>query len=393
MKRLLAVAVVLSAFAARAQMVQSGGGGGCGTITGSPLTITDNGNTCQLDTNSSGAAADSCPITSAAGSSTVATFSSTVAAGKNAFASNTGAFWCLNSALTCSTYFYDSAGTLTFAAGAGLATMNPSVTFNAIESFASTNPPQIKSTGASTFGIASASGQNLLLSANGLGGQYMLQPPRALSYQINLSADTTFTALGLPAPTIITGGGTCTAAASTAVAGWQEIKYPTDGTVAHECGISGPYTVAIEPTYNPLFYAVVTSDASAVTDTRVYVGLPHSDLSAVSTLAGANAINGCYFRFDSGIGDTDLMAQSSDGTTASATDTTIAYAAATTYVLAIDNTVSGVCDFYINGAKVVHKTTNITTTGTTLGVESGITNITAGAVRALSVSTISVQEH
>lgn len=235
--------------------------------------------------------------------------------------------------------------------------------------------------------------EQLSLGYNGLLNLFGTAPRRQGSYQINLSADTSFTALGLPGPSALTGGGTCTPAADTSNSAYQMIKYPTDGTVNHACGFTGPYTEAISPTYLPLLYVVAKSDPTAVTNTRVYIGMTKSDLSAVTTLAGANTINGAYFRFDSAIGDTDLMAESSDGTTASATDTTVAYSSATTYVLEIDNSVSGEADYYVNGVLKVAKVSNITTAYQALGLMAGITNITSGAARALSVSKVILLEN
>lgn len=228
----------------------------------------------------------------------------------------------------------------------------------------------------------------------GLPALYSTAPRRQGSYQVNLTADTTFAAIGLPAPSVIACSGTCTPAADTASdSAYQMIKYPTDGTVNHCCGYGGPFTVAISPTYLPLWYKVLHTDSANITNTRIYAGMPKSDLSLVTTLAGANAINGCFFRYDTGIGDTDWMAESSDGTTASASDTSIALAAATTYVMLIDNSVSGECDFYVNGVKKVAKSTNITTTNTALGLQASITNITSGAVRNLSLSKTILQEN
>lgn len=219
-------------------------------------------------------------------------------------------------------------------------------------------------------------------------------PRRQGSWQINLTADTTFTAIGLPSPSTVAGGGTCTPAADVASDTlYQMIKFPTDAASSgHACGVSGPYTTAIAPSYLPLFYAVVHTDAAAVTSTRTYIGMPKLSLDQVASLAAANAINGCYFRFDTGLADTDFMAESSDGTTASATDSTIAYSSNTTYVLLIDNSVSGECDYYVNGIKKVAKSSNITTTSQALGLEASITTLTT-AVRNLSVAKVIMLEN
>jgi hypothetical protein len=212
---------------------------------------------------------------------------------------------------------------------------------------------------------------------------YGTAPRKQGSYQTITNADTTFTAVGLPAPTLLSGtAGT----ADTTDTAYQMVKYTTSTTSGNAVSVSGPFTTT-QPSYLPLFYAVVRTDPAAVTSTRIYVGLTQSSLDQVATLAAANTVKNCTFRYDTGIGDAAFFAESSDGTTASASTTSVSVAAATTYVLQIDQHVSGECDFYVNGVLKVAKTTNIPTGATAEGVESSITTLTTAA-RSLSTSKV-----
>lgn len=227
---------------------------------------------------------------------------------------------------------------------------------------------------------------------NGLQTLYGTAPRRVGCYQTVTSADTDLSTvgtqvIGLPAGTAANGGGTCTPAALTTDNNYDMVKFPTDGALAnHACGKAGPFTVA-RATHSPLLYGVVRTDASSIANQRIWFALTSAALNQVSTLAGSNAIKYCGFRYDTGLSDTGWQACSSDGTTASCTSTGVSLTTAGTYVLLIDNTISGTCDFYVNGVKTVSKTTNIDTTNTTKGIEAVITELSTNAV-ALGVSKV-----
>jgi hypothetical protein len=225
--------------------------------------------------------------------------------------------------------------------------------------------------------------------AAGLG--YMMQPARRGVYQTNASGDTSLTAIGLPAH-----GTTCTGACTPAndvtdTNYTSMILFPTVATTGDSCGdCNGPFTMT-RPSSLPMIFFVVRTDPAAITTVRYYIGISSAGLDQVSTLAGANAIRNCTFRFDTGIGDTNWMAESSDGTTASATDTTVAVASATTYLLGVDMSVASECDFYINGVKKVAKTTN-PPAGTTLMAPYWSVTTLANAVRNISASQVVLQQ-
>jgi hypothetical protein len=220
-------------------------------------------------------------------------------------------------------------------------------------------------------------------------------------YSTAITTDTTFStlgtnAIGLPAPTIIAGGGTCTPAADTANS-YQYVKYPTDAASSgHACGISGPFTTSTA-SFLPILKGVLRSD-SVTTSTRVYFGLGASSLDQVATLAGANTIRGCWWRYDTGLSDANWTAESSDGATASATASNRAYSANTNWAANIDGSVSGACDFYVGSASgstmtlEVHKTSNIPTDTTAIGIESSVTTLTTAA-RAIYIDSIVLEQN
>lgn len=222
-------------------------------------------------------------------------------------------------------------------------------------------------------------------------------PRKRLGWQTSTNADTDFntegvTTIGVAAPSDVNGGGTCTPAADTADDAYAMIKFPTDaGGAGHACGRNSAFTI-LRATFLPSFSAVVRTDASAVTSQTVFIGMVASSLDQITTLAGANGIRGCWFRYDTGLSDTAWQACSSDGTTASCSTTSVTVAAATTYAMGIDNTVSGTCDYYINGVRRVNKTSNISVANTALGIEATIT-ARASAARSLSVSKVIVEQN
>lgn len=200
-------------------------------------------------------------------------------------------------------------------------------------------------------------------------------PARVGAYFPTETTSTAFTAVGLPSPSLLAG----TPTASNADTTYQAINFQTGGSNGDASGYAGPFTT-LRITQLPRVYNVARTDPSDVTSTRLAFGFAASALEGVSTLAGANGIRGCWFRFDTGLSDTTWQAVSSDGTTASATDTTISVAAATTYVLLVDAALAtGTCRYYVNGVLKVSKSTNIPTGSTALGLQGSVTTLTNAA--------------
>ncbi len=200
-------------------------------------------------------------------------------------------------------------------------------------------------------------------------------PAKIGSYFPAETTSTAFTAVGLPSPTLLAG----TPTASNADALYQMILFTTGGSSGNASGLAGPFTTT-RITHLPRLFTVQRTDASAVTSTYIAFGVVASAIEGLTTLAGANTIRGCWFRFDTGLSDTTWQAVSSDGTTASATDTTITVAAATTYALLVDAQISaGTCRYYVDGVLKVSKATNLPTGSTALGIQQSVVTRTNAA--------------
>lgn len=212
-------------------------------------------------------------------------------------------------------------------------------------------------------------------------------PRRVGSYFPIETTSTAFTAVGLPSPTLLAG----TPTASNADTTYQAIQFETGASNGNASGYAGPFTTT-RITQLPGVYNVVRTDASAVTSTYLAFGTSAAALEGLTTLAGANGIRGCWFRYDTGLSDTTWQAVSSDGTTASATDTTVSVAAATTYTLLVDASLApGTCRFYVNGVLRVAKQINIPTGSTALGLQGSVTTRT-NAARTVTIARTALEQ-
>jgi hypothetical protein len=204
------------------------------------------------------------------------------------------------------------------------------------------------------------------------------------------TADVSFNAVGLPTPLM---AGTVTAAPAQDSAR-NMLGFATDGTNGGVAGLGGPYT-ATRADYRTRFSCLFRTD-SAVTSTRIYIGLTDADLSGVTTLAGMNSNRAIVLRYDTTIGDTNWMLVTSDGTTASASSVGLAPAGNKTYAVTIGHFTSGKCicsiqDVSGSGGNVT-KTTNLPTGATNLGIQASITALTAAA-RNLYIARISLEQN
>lgn len=246
-------------------------------------------------------------------------------------------------------------------------------------SFSGSNTQVVAAGIAFNVGLTSNTGvifANAYLS--GVSAPAFLPAKRTGTWLIAGASDTTFTAVGLP--TLATVSGTPTSAAGTADAAYQMIKYASGAVSGNVGGIQEGVSIT-QGAYGPRITVVFRTD-SVNTSQRVFVGFAQSDISGVATLAGLNAIRTAAIRFDTGLSDTDWMCVTSDGTTASATDSGVAFAINTTVTVTIDLMNSGTAYFTINGnpaVPTVSKTTNLPTGSTPLGPQASITTLTTAA--------------
>jgi hypothetical protein len=194
-------------------------------------------------------------------------------------------------------------------------------------------------------------------------------------YVVLQTTDTDFFIAKLPTPLI---GGTVSAAPA-ADTSMMMLKFLSAASSGDAVGISGPFS-STRANYGPVFFATIRTD-SAITNQRHFIGLSSADLSAISTLAGLNTIPMMAFRYDSALGDTNWMAVTSDGSTASTTSTGVAVAVNTTYVMKIDFSTPGTVKFTINEASTpqVLKTTNLPGGSVNQGIEVSMTTLAASA--------------
>ena len=207
-------------------------------------------------------------------------------------------------------------------------------------------------------------------------GSSFLPTRRLGQWVIAQVADTAFTGIGL----IVSAVGGTPSSAPTANGTMNMIGFQSGAVSGNNAGFTGSNKALTRFDFRPRYTAIIRTD-SVVTSQRVYVGLDNGDPSGVSNLAGLNGNRLAVFRYDTGLGDTTWQAITSDGTTASATDTGVTVTASTTYTMQVDASVAGTFLFRINNAATpqVSKTTNLPTGTTDIGVDGVVTTLTSAA--------------
>jgi hypothetical protein len=181
---------------------------------------------------------------------------------------------------------------------------------------------------------------------------------------------TSYTAIGLAAFTQV----------GTAYSGsvdWPDhnvMLFETAATINSVAGITGGYSATRMGWQPRLTFSFVSVYGFA--SSRWYLGLSTSDLSGYASLAATNAAKYICLRVDTGIGDTTFKIASSDGTTASETNTGITVANNVMYQVSIDCFNTGTAIVTINGSRFL-KTTNLPPSGTNLGVQATTTTLSA----------------
>jgi len=193
---------------------------------------------------------------------------------------------------------------------------------------------------------------------------------RVGSWSAITTAATGFTATNITAPATITGA---TYANNSGTSGIL-IKCTT---VATSGGVSGIHSTSYNETeYGGMapIYACRIQTGSAITNQRLWNGM------AAAALSGSTspAVNAAAFRFDTG-SDTKWTCFTSNGTTSTATATSVTVAANTTYNFVIDMSNASQVLFYINGSLVATQTATLPTTTTPLGPLSTVTTLTTAA--------------
>ncbi len=201
---------------------------------------------------------------------------------------------------------------------------------------------------------------------------------------------TTLVTTGTAAPTVAT---TNVTAAADDTADGAGVSYTTTAASGVDTGVISAFGV-VQSRWAPLFYARVTTDASAITSTRLVAGLVSAEIAADAGPAstGAYAVaHGAWFRYATDVDATAFWRTvTGGGTNATVTTTTVAIATATSYELLIEGNSAGTAyRFFVNGALAATHTTNLPTTTTALGYLVRLRTLAASA-RALRLGRLAV---
>lgn len=196
---------------------------------------------------------------------------------------------------------------------------------------------------------------------------------------------------GLDNPTVAT---TNITAAADDTANGPGVSWTTTAASGVDAGLITASLGVVQSRWAPQFYAKITTDASAITSTRLAVGLVSADVAAnagpASTGAWATA-HAAIARYDTGVDGTAFWRfVTGDGTTATVTTTTVAIAVNTLYEILIEGNSAGTSyRCWINGTLAATHTTNLPGTSQGMGITARLRTLAASA-RALRLSRIIV---
>lgn len=196
---------------------------------------------------------------------------------------------------------------------------------------------------------------------------------------------------GVDTPTVATAN--ITAAADDTAAG-PGVSWTTTAASGVDAGVISALLGIVQPRWAPLFYARITTDASAITSTRLVAGLVSADIAADAGPAstGAYALAaGAWLRYDTAVDGTAFWrAVTGSGSNATVTTTTVAIATATSYELLIEcNSAATSWRFWVNGTLAATHSTNLPATTAALGFIVRLRTL-AAAARALRFGRLTV---
>ncbi|MBL7487086.1 ubiquitin-activating E1 FCCH domain-containing protein [Frankia sp. AgW1.1] len=203
-----------------------------------------------------------------------------------------------------------------------------------------------------------------------------------------VGADTALAYTGTPAPTISMGNITAT---SDDQAEGPLVRYTTTAATNVDAGLISPFGI-VQPRWSPYMVARVRTDPSAITSTRIGVGLVSADIASnmgPSTSAAYTVAAGAFVRYSSAAdGSTFWRTVTGDGANATVNTASVAVAADTAYTIAIEfNSANTAVRFWINGTLVATHTTNIPSGSTALGYIARLRTLSSSA-RAIRVGRI-----
>lgn len=191
---------------------------------------------------------------------------------------------------------------------------------------------------------------------------------------------TTLDLSGVVAPTVATSSITATADDQ---ASGPQVAYATTASSGVDAGVISTFGL-IQRRWAPYHYARIMTDASAITSTRLAVGMVSAEIAADAGPASTGAYvvaAGAWFRYDTGVDGTAFWRTvTSDATTATVTTTSVAIAANTSYELTIEiNSAGTSIRYWINGTLAATHTTNLPGASTALGYTARLRTLAASA--------------
>lgn len=203
-------------------------------------------------------------------------------------------------------------------------------------------------------------------------------------------SSTTLGSYGMATPTVATTN--ITATVDNQAAGPMN-SYATTAASGVDAGVLSDFG-RIQARWAPYFYGRIMTDASAITSTRLAVGLVSAEIASDAGPAstGAYAVaSGAWFRYATDIDGTAFWRTvTSDAANATVTTTTAAIAANTSYELIIEvNSAATSIRFWVNGTLVATHTANLPAATTALGYTARLRTLAASA-RALRFGRINM---
>lgn len=198
--------------------------------------------------------------------------------------------------------------------------------------------------------------------------------------QSNITAITK-TAVVMGATTTTAGGGTAAFVDATG----SYIAYTSGTALGAVGGLSAAATNEFQTRLLPDLQIVMKTGgvAADIADLRIWIGA-HNDGAIGTDTPGTSGIDGLVFRYSTPAGDTNWMAGSFDGASQTFTDTGIAVAVDTRYVMRIKVVSTSSVEYYINGTLVATLTTTLPASTTSIDFGYCHTvNAVAGTARTI----------
>lgn len=196
---------------------------------------------------------------------------------------------------------------------------------------------------------------------------------RRFGYAVPLATNSTaLTGVGMPNPTA-----SGTATAQPALSDRMFVRYASAVASGSVAGIIGAANLT-RPSYRPKLSALVRTDTT-IDSRRIWTGVSEASLAALPASLGTAASTNDFAAivYDTGV-SSNWLCCSGDGTNYSCSDTGIAVAPSTDYILLVDWSSASQLLCSVNGTSIV-KTTNLSASAINIGPYSAATTLTAAS--------------